>query len=88
MKVVLNTTTSFEGAGLKQGDIVDVPLNIAERWINRGIAHEAPQVKVELSNKVKELIKQSETKEPLIKKQIKRKPKINDASYLKQTDKL
>lgn len=75
MKVILNTTTNFEGAALKQGDIIDVPLNIAERWINRGIAHEAPQVK--------ELIKQSEVKEPLIKKQIKRKPKINDASYLK-----
>jgi hypothetical protein len=39
MKVRLNVTTSYEGRSLKLGDEVDIPLNIAQRWINNGIAH-------------------------------------------------
>jgi len=39
MKVKLNTKTSYGGQSLKLGDIIDIPLNIAQRWINKGIAH-------------------------------------------------
>ena len=39
MKVVLNRVTSYEGRPLKIGDIADIPLNISQRWINKGIAH-------------------------------------------------
>lgn len=39
MKVKLNTATSYNGQSLKLGDEIDIPLNVAERWINRGIAH-------------------------------------------------
>jgi len=39
MEVILNVITNFEGTSLKPGDEIDVPRKIAERWINRGIAH-------------------------------------------------
>ena len=39
MKVVLNRVTSYEGRPLKIGELADIPLNIAQRWINKGIAH-------------------------------------------------
>ena len=39
MKVQLNTITNYEGKPLKSGDEIDIPLNIAQRWINKGIAH-------------------------------------------------
>jgi len=39
MKIILNTATSYEGKPLKIGDMADLPLNIAQRWINKGIAH-------------------------------------------------
>ena len=45
MKVRLNTNTVFESKVLKIGDIIDVPLNVSMRWINRGIAHEALEAK-------------------------------------------
>ena len=40
MKVILNTTTNYKGCTLKLGDEIDIPLNVAQRWINRGIAHD------------------------------------------------
>lgn len=39
MKLILNVTTSYEGKPLKPGNEIDIPLNVAERWINKGIAH-------------------------------------------------
>lgn len=39
MKVILNVITNFEGKSLKSGDGIDVSRKVAERWINRGIAH-------------------------------------------------
>lgn len=39
MKVILNSLTSFEGKSLKVGAEADIPLNIAMRWINKGLAH-------------------------------------------------
>jgi len=39
MKVVLNVVTNFEGTSLKPGDEIGVSQKVAERWINRGIAH-------------------------------------------------
>lgn len=39
MKVGLNTITNYEKRSLKLGDEIDIPLNVAQRWINKGIAH-------------------------------------------------
>ena len=39
MKIQLNTITNYSGHSLKIGDIIDVDLRIAQRWITRGIAH-------------------------------------------------
>ena len=39
MKIKLNTTTNYEGCTFKIGDEIDLPLNVAQRWINKGIAH-------------------------------------------------
>lgn len=39
MKVKLNTLTNYEGCTFKLGDEIDIPLNIAMRWIAKGIAH-------------------------------------------------
>lgn len=60
MKVILNTITNYEGQSLKLGDGIDLPLNIAQRWINGGIAHPAkeevkPIVKTEIKIEVKEI---------------------------------
>jgi hypothetical protein len=61
MKVQLNVTTNFNGASLRPGNEIDVPLNVAQRWITKGIAHPAKvepiepvkEVKVKKSVKVK-----------------------------------
>jgi len=39
MRVILNTNTMFEGIPLSIGTVIDVELKVAERWINKGIAH-------------------------------------------------
>ena len=39
MKVKLNVTTNYNRQSLKLGDEIDIPLNVAQRWINKGIAH-------------------------------------------------
>lgn len=39
MKVQLNTVTNYESKSLKLGDVIDIPLNVAMRWISKGIAH-------------------------------------------------
>jgi hypothetical protein len=39
MKVILNVSTSFEGKPLKTNDEIDIPLNVAQRWITKGLAH-------------------------------------------------
>lgn len=39
MKVKLNVLTNYERQTLNAGDEVDIPLNVAQRWINKGIAH-------------------------------------------------
>ena len=39
MKVKLNVTTNYEGCTFKLGNEIDIPLNVAQRWINKGIAH-------------------------------------------------
>jgi len=46
MKVQLNCITNYGGASLKPGDVIDIPLNVSQRWINRGIAHECKEVVV------------------------------------------
>ncbi len=58
MRVVLNTTTNYQQAFLKKGTVIDVELKVAQRWINYGIAHPAPEKKQELSPKAKKLIKE------------------------------
>ena len=45
MKVILNTNTFFEGKALRAGDEIEVNLSVAQRWINRGIAHPSFEVK-------------------------------------------
>jgi hypothetical protein len=54
MKVQLNVVTNFNGASLRPGNEIDVPLNVAQRWITKGIAHPA-KVKVEPIEPVKEV---------------------------------
>lgn len=39
MKVILNVLTNFGGMTLKPGDTADMPPDIAQRWITRGLAH-------------------------------------------------
>jgi predicted double-glycine peptidase len=39
MNVILNVVTNFGGKSLKPGNEINVPLNVAQRWITRGIAH-------------------------------------------------
>ncbi len=63
MKVKLNTTTSYEGKSLQSGDEVDISLNIAQRWINKGIAHIA---KEEAKPITKSEVKEIKTDEPII----------------------
>ena len=62
MRVVLNTTTNYQKAFFKKGSIIDVELKVAQRWINYGIAHPAPEKKQELSPKAKKLIKEYKEK--------------------------
>jgi len=62
MRVVLNTTTNYQKAFFKKGSIIDVELKVAQRWINNGIAHPAPEKKQELSPKAKKLIKEYKEK--------------------------
>jgi len=57
MKVVLNTITNYGGASLKPGDIIDIPLNVSQRWINRGIAHECKEVAV-IPETVKKIVEE------------------------------
>lgn len=83
MRVILNTNTIFEGAVLKAGDELEVDFRIAQRWINKGIAHEVKTVKAELSDKAKELIAKSESGA----KKVKAKKKKN-ASNITKTDKI
>lgn len=56
MKVILNTTTNYEGRTFKLGDEADLPLNIAQRWINKGIAHLPARSKDVVKPPVKEVI--------------------------------
>jgi len=72
MKVKLNTLTNYEGCTFKPGDEVDLPLNIAQRWINKGIAH---AVKEEVKPVVKPVVKP--IKKPVI-KVVKELPKVTD----------
>jgi len=39
VKVILNKDKNLHPNKYKKGDIADIPKNIAERWVNRGIAH-------------------------------------------------
>lgn len=62
MKVQLNLTTNFNGVSLRAGNEIDVPLNVAQRWFSRGIAHpvkaepKPAPVKVKKSVKVKKAV--------------------------------
>ena len=53
MKVQLNVTTNFNGASLRPGNEIDVPLNVAQRWITKGIAHPVKIIKPVEVKKVK-----------------------------------
>jgi len=81
MKVVLNCITNYGGANLKPGNVVDIPLNVAQRWINRGIAHEYKEVIVIPKSTLK--IIETKTKTKRVKKS-----KKNDKSYTQRTDEL
>jgi len=81
MKVVLNTITNYGGASLKPGNVVDIPLNVAQRWINKGIAHEHKEVVVIPKSTLK--IIETKTKTKRVKKS-----KKNDKSYTQRTDEL
>jgi hypothetical protein len=39
MKVVMNVLTNYQDKILQQGEIADIELKVAERWINMGLAH-------------------------------------------------
>jgi hypothetical protein len=69
MKVILNVKTSFNRVPLKPSDEIDVPLNVGQRWISRGIAHPAVQIK-----EPKE-VKRTEVKSVLVKKEKKSRKK-------------
>ncbi len=62
MRIILNTTTNYQQALLKKGTEIDIELKVAQRWINAGIAHPAPEKKKELSPKAKKLIKEYKKK--------------------------
>ena len=62
MRIILNTTTNYQQALLKKGTEIDVELKVAQRWINYGIAHPAPEKKQKLSPKAKKLIKEYKEK--------------------------
>ena len=66
MKVILNTNTFFEGKALRAGDEIEVNLNVAQRWINKGIAHpvfEVKSTKEEPNIEIKEDLKIEDKKE-------------------------
>ena len=84
MKVVLNTITNYGGASLKPGNVVDIPLNVAQRWINKGIAHEHKEVVVIPKSTLKIIETKTKTTKP---KRVK-KSKKNDKSYTQRTDEL
>ena len=69
MKVQLNTITNYGGQALKPNDIADVPLNVAQRWITKGIAH---PVKEEVKPAVE--VKQAKPK-------VKKDKKIKEAIF-------
>ena len=74
MKVIMNTLTNYQDKILQQGEIVDIELKVAERWINMGIAHllevsqkkDLPEEVIFREPKIK-----SETKDP-VKKSIRK----------------
>lgn len=72
MKVVLNRITNFEGATLKPGDVIAVPLNVSERWINAGLANEFKEVKVDIPQE--DIFREPNIK-PKVKKPRKKKTK-------------
>jgi len=78
MKVVLNCVTNYGGANLKPGNVVDIPLNVAQRWINKGIAHEHKEVVVIPKSTLK--IIETKTKTKRVKKS-----KKNNESYSERT---
>lgn len=53
MKVQLNVTTNFNGVSLRPGNEIDVPLNVAQRWFSKGIAHATKVIKPVEVKKVK-----------------------------------
>jgi len=83
MKLILNVLTSFEGESLKPGDETDVSQKIAERWINRGIAHYPVKeqkggivdIPIELHNDLIINQTQKDNLEKIVKKKSKRKRK-------------
>jgi hypothetical protein len=74
MKVILNVTTSFEGKSLKPNDITDIPLNVAQRWISKGIAH---PVKEEIKPAV--VVKE-------VKPKVKKEKKIKEAIIFREPE--
>ena len=81
MKVVLNRITNFENATLRPGDVIDVELKIAERWINAGLAHEFKEVK-KIADLPEEIVFREPDVKPKVKKpRKKRTKKVNDTSY-------
>jgi len=89
MKVQLNVITSFNGVSLKPGNEIDVPLNVAQRWFSRGIAHpvkaepKPAPVKVKKSIKVKEAV----TK-PKKTKKIKEEEPIEEVKQIEEVEEI
>ena len=83
MKVVLNRVTSYEGRPLKIGDIADIPLNISQRWINKGIAHVPERVSEIKPVEVKEPEVIEETEESII---FREPEEIEPAYYLSEDE--
>ena len=65
MKVKLNTLTNYEGCTFKLGDEIDIPLNVAERWINKGLAHPAKEEIKPVIVKAKEEVTEVDVIEPI-----------------------
>jgi hypothetical protein len=79
LKVVLNRVTNFEGATLHPGDVINIPLNVSQRWINAGLAHEFKEVKVDIPEEI--VFREPDVKPKVKKPRKKRTKKVNDTSY-------
>jgi len=100
MKVKLNVTTNYEGCTFKLGDVIDIPLNVAQRWINKGIAHvvkeevkpvgivEKPVVK-KVIEAIKEKVTEIDLVEPIPERftSFEDEPKVNKLTWKPKTSK-